>query len=114
MDFAKRRTVQHLEESKVMPDAFLCFNDMIAAGVMTALRERGLSVPQEVAVTGFDDVPMSEYMGLTTIRVPGFEIGEEAMRLLFMRLDVNEATVVARNTSMELRPLYRASSEGAE
>ena len=55
------------------PDALVCENDILAIGAMDALRYRfGLSVPQDVAVTGFDDIPLaaSPAYDLTTYRQP--------------------------------------------
>lgn len=65
-------------------DAVFAHNDPSAAGVLAALHEAGLRVPQDVAVVGFDDVEMASYTypALTTIRQPMREMGEAAARLL--------------------------------
>ncbi|CAM5426327.1 LacI family transcriptional regulator OS=Streptomyces alboniger OX=132473 GN=CP975_12560 PE=4 SV=1 [Streptomyces alboniger] len=65
-------------------DAVFAHNDPAAAGALTALHEVGLSIPQDVAVVGFDDVEMASYTypALTTIRQPMREMGEAAARLL--------------------------------
>jgi DNA-binding LacI/PurR family transcriptional regulator len=64
------------------PTAILCATDVLAFGVMQALRELGLDVPGDVSVTGFDDVPAAAEAQLTTIRQPLVEKGREAGRLL--------------------------------
>jgi DNA-binding LacI/PurR family transcriptional regulator len=64
------------------PTAIMCSTDVLAFAVIKALRERGIDVPGEVSVTGFDDVPAAELADLTTIRQPLLDKGREAGRLL--------------------------------
>jgi DNA-binding LacI/PurR family transcriptional regulator len=64
------------------PTAILCSTDVLALGVIDALRARGLDVPGDVSVTGFDDVPAAAVAGLTTIHQPLLDKGREAGRLL--------------------------------
>ncbi|GHE50150.1 LacI family transcriptional regulator [Streptomyces longispororuber] len=70
------------------PDALVCANDLIAIGALQRLHERGVDVPGEVAVTGFDDIPMAELAspGVTTVRQPVAELAAEATQLLTRRL----------------------------
>jgi LacI family transcriptional regulator, galactose operon repressor len=64
-------------------DAIFASNDNMAIGALQALRSAGLRVPQDVAVAGFDDVPLAKHLGLTTVRVRIAELGERALvRLL--------------------------------
>jgi len=109
-DTARMRTLEFLEKSPVLPDAFLAYNDMVAVGALEALRQRGIRVPEDVAVSGFDDANMAEFIGLTTVHVPGVLIGQEAARLLFMRLDEEEESRIARHTIVELTPKIRRTS----
>lgn len=69
-----------------LPDAVVCANDELALGLMTGLRERGVAVPGDVAVTGWDDVMAARYGGLTTIRQPMRELGAQAARMLDLRI----------------------------
>jgi DNA-binding LacI/PurR family transcriptional regulator len=59
------------------PTAIVCVNDIMAVGALRELRERGLRVPQDVSVTGFDNVKLSEfcYPALTTVHIPRDTIG---------------------------------------
>lgn len=59
------------------PTAILCVNDFMAVGVLRELRRRGLRVPEDVSVTGFDDIKLSEYCypALTTVHIPRNRIG---------------------------------------
>lgn len=64
--------------------AVLCYNDLVALGVMNRLRARGLSVPDEVSVVGFDDIPAATFITpmLTTVAIPLTRAGREAVDLL--------------------------------
>ncbi|XAS66793.1 LacI family DNA-binding transcriptional regulator [Micrococcaceae bacterium Sec5.7] len=60
--------------------AILAFNDLVAMGLLSGLHERGISVPGEISVTGFDDIPFARYTTppLTTSAVPITELGQQA------------------------------------
>jgi LacI family transcriptional regulator len=60
--------------------AVLAFNDLVAMGLISGLGERGVSVPGQISVVGFDDIPFARYMTppLTTASVPVTELGEQA------------------------------------
>ncbi|HEX6685173.1 MAG TPA: LacI family DNA-binding transcriptional regulator [Candidatus Limnocylindrales bacterium] len=61
--------------------AIFAFNDLLAAGALHALHENGLSVPQDVSLVGFDDLPPALDIGLTTMHLPHEELGRTAVRL---------------------------------
>lgn len=67
-----------------LPDAVFAANDMMALGCLFAFNQAGVKVPEQVALAGFDDIPMSRYVvpPLTTMRVNIAELGAKAMRLL--------------------------------
>jgi DNA-binding LacI/PurR family transcriptional regulator len=73
-----REAVHDLLESGFHPTAVICVNDFMAIGVLRELRDRGLRVPDDVSVTGFDNIQLSEflYLALTTVNVPRRSIGE--------------------------------------
>jgi DNA-binding LacI/PurR family transcriptional regulator len=64
------------------PTAIFAASDMQALGVLEAARRLGLSVPGDLSVVGFDDVEISAYAGLTTVRQPLFDSGHHGARLL--------------------------------
>lgn len=70
------------------PDAVFAANDMMALGALSALREAGLTAPDDIALVGFDNVPMAGLIapGLTTMAMPMAELGDEAARLLETQL----------------------------
>lgn len=71
-------------------DAIFAANDMMAIGALELLHERGTRVPEEVAVAGFDDVPLASHLGLTTVRVRIAELGERAIERLIAMLEGEE------------------------
>lgn len=70
------------------PDAVFCFNDLLAIGAMYAIRGRGLRVPDDIAVVGFDDIAEGRFSNpsLTTIAPDKDALGEKAVSLLERRL----------------------------
>jgi DNA-binding LacI/PurR family transcriptional regulator len=72
-----RLAARALLESGDQPTALVCVNDIMAVGALRELRERGLRVPQDISVTGFDNVKLSEfcYPALTTVHIPRDRIG---------------------------------------
>jgi DNA-binding LacI/PurR family transcriptional regulator len=71
------------------PSAIMCGSDVLAVGAIQAAKARGLRVPDDVAVTGFDDFAFSSFIEpqLTTIRVPGYEMGQVAAEMLLAEVD---------------------------
>lgn len=71
-----------------MPRAIICANDQTALGVMHSLARHGLRIPQDVAVTGFDDVPVARHLHppLTTVRQPMQDLGVAAFDLLHSKI----------------------------
>lgn len=65
-------------------DAVFAANDMIACGFIRAMRERGMVVGKDIAVVGFDNIPLSEYLDtpLTTVAQPLYEMGKSACSML--------------------------------
>jgi DNA-binding LacI/PurR family transcriptional regulator len=64
--------------------AIFCYNDLIATGVLIACRERGIAVPEELSVIGYDDIKMASYVSppLTTIHQPKEELGRLAAQVM--------------------------------
>ena len=86
------RATLRLLQSGLPFDAVFAHNDLSATGALQALAEAKLRVPQDVAVVGFDDVPLAAYSNppLSTVRQPMRGMGEAAARLLMAHLDGGE------------------------
>ena len=71
------------------PTALFAANDLSAYGVLTGLRERGLDVPADLALAGFDDIQLARFSSpaLTTVRAPVYEMGKAAIERLLARID---------------------------
>ncbi len=72
--------------SEYKPEVLVCANDEMAIGAIKAFRAGGVRVPDDIAVTGFDDNILAEAMGLTTISVPEYECGYLAAQYLVENL----------------------------
>ncbi|MBN2305235.1 MAG: LacI family DNA-binding transcriptional regulator [Anaerolineae bacterium] len=82
------RGATKLLELSPPPTAIFAANDTSALGVIEAIRNRGLSVPNDVSVIGFDDIPEAAQVhpGLTTVRQPLEDMGRLAVRVLLKQL----------------------------
>lgn len=69
------------------PTAIVCASDTQAAGVLEAAAALGLRVPQDLSVTGYDDLDLADHLGLTTVHQPLFESGVRAVGRLLRLLD---------------------------
>jgi DNA-binding LacI/PurR family transcriptional regulator len=93
--------------------AIFCYNDMTAIGILSACYKRGLSVPNDLSVIGFDDIDMAAYTTppLTTIHQPRLELGRRAMQMILDLLagqtpenQLIAAELVVRQTTADLLP----------
>jgi LacI family transcriptional regulator len=108
---AGTRAVKQLLASGKTFDALCAGNDMMALGALLALRGAGLRVPEDVAVTGFDDIPLARYLGLTTVRVRIAELGAAAIARLIPMLEGHEDKDGAQLHVPEL--VVRSTTAGA-
>ncbi|MDP4086722.1 MAG: LacI family DNA-binding transcriptional regulator [Bacillota bacterium] len=101
------RLTKKLIKTRV-PTAFLCFSDLMALGVMRAVKEASLDIPKDVSITGFDGILITEFTQppLTTIQQDFFEIGNQAALLL---QNLMEGTNCERNISVDYRLIERGS-----
>lgn len=82
---------QTIFQSGELPEAVFCANDQMAIGFLRAMQERGLRAPQDIAIVGFDDIPIARYMrpSLSTVGASRFEWGAAATRQLLDFLENN-------------------------
>jgi LacI family transcriptional regulator len=90
------------------PDAVFVATDVQALGVLSALHDAGIDVPGEIAVVGFDDIKVSEYARLSTLRQPMYQMGRLSVERLLSRLDAPERTPETTRFTPEL--VARSSS----
>ncbi|MCK0167697.1 LacI family DNA-binding transcriptional regulator [Jannaschia sp. S6380] len=95
-----------LMSDEAPPTAVICGNDVLAVGAMTRARERGIAVPRDVSITGFDDLEIARIVAppLTTVHVPHREMGRRAAHALVAMVEGGGAApAVELATRMELR-----------
>ncbi len=82
-----------LELGEKPSDSYFADNDHIAIGAMKALKEAGYRIPEDVAIVGFDDIPLCEYLSppLTTVHVPKHVYGETAVRRLIEMVEQKDS-----------------------
>jgi LacI family transcriptional regulator len=92
------------------PTAIFVCNDMMAIGALRAASQLGLSVPEDVAIVGFDDIELASYISpsLTTVAQPKLEIGQLAVKLLFERM--GDPSLPPRHTVLSTTLVIRESS----
>ncbi len=84
------------------PTAVFVASDIQALGAMKVLRENKMNIPQDMAVVGFDDIEMSDYLGLSTMRQPMYAMGKLAVERLMERISGDVKDVMHRSFATEL------------
>lgn len=94
IDTGYEGTMSLLDRTEI--DGICCGNDLIAIGAIKALKEKGINVPGEVKIIGFDDIHISQYLDppLTTMRQPIYEMGEEAVKMLISIIEKKDVGTV--------------------
>lgn len=90
--YYKAKTIQEgyllgkqLAGAQDLPTALIAYNDLTAVGIIRALEESGLHVPEDISIIGFDDIELMTFP-LTTVQIPEYEMGENAAALLLERI----------------------------
>jgi DNA-binding LacI/PurR family transcriptional regulator len=93
-----------------LPSAVFVASDVVALGVLTAIQSAGLHVPEDIALVGFDDIPLAQYVDppLTTIRLPAYGLGWGAGDML-ARLVVEASDVQSNQILLETELIIRQS-----
>ena len=97
---------QFIEEAETLPTALVCASDQMAIGVMRALHEAKIKVPQDVSIIGFNDIEAAGFLNppLSTVRIHTDEMGKTAVKLLYDRLQGREIPIKAvLSTELVLR-----------
>jgi LacI family transcriptional regulator len=94
------------------PTAILCSNDMTAVGVMREAYDRGISIPRELSVIGFDDIRLAEFTTppLTTVRMSQKQLAEFAFQALRGEVDGPDASANGKEVELETSLILRGST----
>jgi len=106
-DFNKEKA--YIEAKKLIkpgkkPTAIFCSDDYMALGVIQHIKEVGLTVPDDIAIIGFDDIELASYTkpALTTIRQPIYDLGKTAAEILLNLIDNKTTSPVHKLLNVEL------------
>jgi len=88
-----------------------CHSDVMALGALSYAKRRGLNVPKDLSIIGFDNISLSEFCDppLTTVAQPRYDIGREAMLLLLDQL--NGQTVSSGSRLLDCELIVRGSTQ---
>ncbi len=89
------RAMKTLLDRDPSPEAVFAASDMQALGAMRAVQEKGLRVPEDLAIVGFDDLELSRCAGLTTLHQPAHTMGARATRTLLRRIENADSVPVS-------------------
>ncbi|MEJ2545487.1 MAG: LacI family DNA-binding transcriptional regulator, partial [Calditrichaceae bacterium] len=80
-------------DRKLFPMAVVCYNDVVALGLMSALHKLNIKVPEEVSIIGNDDIEFAQHWSpaLTTISTPFEELGKKAAEILINNIEAERA-----------------------
>ena len=100
--------IKELMSARTRPTAIMCGNDVLAAGVLREAQKMKIAVPDQISVTGFDDIELAEIVSpsLTTVHVPHREMGRKAARELVAMV---EGTSEGRSTCINTHVKFRHS-----
>lgn len=110
-------SMKHVLDSKIDVDAVFAFNDVVAYGCLKLFHERGIRVPGDIAIIGYDDTNMNMVVNptLTSVRQPTGEMGRRATKLLIDILDTDRSLrrpeVVLFNPELKVRETTNLSSK---
>ncbi len=109
---ARQGLLDWIDADHTLPDALFCQNDELAMGAYRALYERGISIPDTVALAGCDDIPYVQYLEtpLTTLSLPVEEACRQAWEVLQRRMSAPDSPSV--QVLLEATLVQRASSAG--
>lgn len=115
-DFDERKSyiaLKTLMEQDNSPDAIFVANDAMTIGALYAIKDLGIRVPDDLAIIGFDELPLAELLSpsLTTIEQTSDVIGQEAMRLLFDRIQQPNRSI--RSVQISTKFNIRQSTQGS-
>lgn len=106
------KAMRTLLEGPNLPTAIMAADDSMAVGVLYAINDAGLHVPEHISVAGFDDIELSHYTipALTTIKQPVKEMAREAIDMLIRLIDKQPLTDLEMNVSLEPSLIIRKST----
>lgn len=114
LEDAQKDMQRLLKQGAKIPRALIADNDLIALGAARALQEAGLRIPEDVALIGFDNIPLAEFFqpSLSSIEVSCKDLGQRAVEALLWRIKNSKAT--PQNTAIGTKLILRESTKRME
>ena len=105
--------IKRILQTKERPDAIFCANDTTALSAIIHLKEKGIKIPENIAIVGFSNEPFSELVtpSISTIKQPGFEMGQKAAELLIKQIGNKVKPKNYQTIVMETELIVRNSSQ---
>ena len=105
--------IKRILQTKERPDAIFCANDTTALSAIIHLKEKGIKIPEDIAIVGFSNEPFSELVtpSISTIKQPGFEMGQKAAELLIKQIGSKVKPKNYQTIMMETELIVRNSSQ---
>lgn len=102
--------MNELLDNEDVPTTVVCGNDYVAAGAIKAIKAKGLTVPGDISVSGFDNTVVSDATepSITTVRVPSYEMGATAMRELLVKMKNPEHQIP--NALLQCETIFKDST----
>ncbi|WP_297089875.1 LacI family DNA-binding transcriptional regulator [uncultured Draconibacterium sp.] len=106
------RAIKKMLVQKIRPDAIFCANDTTALSSIIYLKEKGIRVPEDIAIVGFSNEPYSELVtpAITTVKQPGFEMGQKAAELIINQINNKKQAETYQTITMDTELIIRSSS----
>ncbi len=108
------KKIEGLLNTSFIIDAIISFSDQLAMGAIRAIKKRGISIPQQIAVAGFNNEPSDELLDppLTSIEQPAFEMGKRSAELLIQQ--VEKPNMQYQQITLNARLIVRKSTETSD
>ena len=106
------RALSALMDLAEQPTAVFCYNDMTAIGLISAARHAAISVPDDLAVVGFDDIPMAAHFcpPLTTIAQPQRAMGQQAMNMALALMAADDSSAPFSDIVVKAKLIVRETT----
>ncbi|HYQ59132.1 MAG TPA: LacI family DNA-binding transcriptional regulator [Draconibacterium sp.] len=106
------RAIRKILAKKQRPDAIFCANDTTALSSIIYLQEKGIKIPEDIAIVGFSNEPYSELVtpSISTVRQPGFEMGQKAAELIIKQIATKGKPQAYQTITMDTELIVRRSS----
>lgn len=103
---------QKLLQLKHLPDAIFAVNDPVATGAFVTIKEHGLKIPADIALTGFSNTNISGLLEppLTTVEQPSYEMGKSVVQMLLEQIDSEDKLFVPRFKMLKTHLIIRSST----